>query len=97
MQLAHLAQLHGGVRHTAATDPRGGQRKAGGQGKGAGRSPHLLARSETALARGSSTKDATTLALCLRASSSRPCGVFGSAKPGMLFSGKILTEYSPVA
>lgn len=48
------------------------------------------------LATGSSTKDATTLALSLWACPSRPSGVSGSTKPRMFFSGKILKEYSPV-
>lgn len=58
--------------------------------------PQLEALRETSLARGSSTKEATVLALSLRASSIRPWGVSGSGKPLMVFSGKILMEYSPV-
>lgn len=45
----HMKQC-GGVRHTVATDPRNGQRQAGGPGKGARRSPQRLARREMAVA-----------------------------------------------
>lgn len=85
---SHSGQGH--FRCPGATDP------GRGRGKGGGCSPQLRACSETTLASGSSTNDATTLALSLRASPSRPWGVSGSTKPRMFFSGKILKEYSPV-
>lgn len=65
------------------------------RGTGCG-SPQLEALRETLLARGSSTKEVTMLALSLRASPIRPWGVSGSSTPLTLLPGKILTEYSPV-
>lgn len=81
------------LKKSAASILRGDREEDGAARLG---SPQLEALSQTSLARGSSTKEATVLALSLRASPIRPWGVSGRLKPLIFFSGKILMEYSPV-